>query len=67
MTDYAVESKSMSMTELEHSLDWNKSLAEHCDENMDFRGYSKCQEKIQAIQKEIVSRARQASRERYYD
>lgn len=52
----AVEARGMSVAELQRSLDWNKALREHSDENMDFQGYSKCQEKIEIIEAELRRR-----------
>lgn len=51
-----LEAKGMSVTELKRSLDWNKTLREHSDENMDFRGYSQCQAKIDIIEAELRRR-----------
>lgn len=50
------ELKKASSSELLRNLDWNKTLMEHYDENMDHRGYLLAEIRVKQIEAELRRR-----------
>lgn len=44
--------------ELHNAINWNKALADHFDENMNFAGYDMVQERIQVLRAELDKRGK---------
>lgn len=50
------EAADMSESDLHQCYDWNKALAAHYDENMDFPNYHIAMEKIHILKAELAKR-----------
>lgn len=50
------QARGMDKAALQQALDWNKALAEHADENMQFREYGLAKAKVDVLEAELRRR-----------